>query len=231
VEGRVFFLFLTRLHEGIRKAVFPLLLAMALPVNAVAQEAGKAPLAPTDAPLIQPEVKRKEIIDAKIDTEDFEVGFYFGMYSTEDFGTNTVIGATLAYHVTEDFFFQFAAGETDTQPSSVERLGFFEILNDDERTLQYYDLSLGYNILPGEAFPTSNLAFYTAFYLIGGIGNTHFAGQDNFTINFGAGFRFIATDWMAFHVDMRDYIFDLDILGEEQTTNNLEFSLGLTFFF
>jgi len=30
---------------------------------------------------------------------------------------------------------------------------------------------------------------------------------------------------------MRDYIFDLDILGEEQTTNNLEFSLGLTFFF
>jgi outer membrane beta-barrel protein len=228
VEGRVFILFLMRWRNVLRTSA--LLLMLTMPLLAVAQEA-QSPLAPTDAPIIEPEVERKEIIDAKIDTEDFEVGFFGGMYSTEDFGTNSVIGATFAYHVTEDFFFQLAAGETETQPSSVERLGFFDILNDDERTLQYYNLSLGYNILPGEAFVTSNWAFYTAFYLIGGIGNTHFAGQDNFTINFGAGFRFVATDWMALHVDMRDHIFDLDILGEELTTHNLELTMGLTFFF
>jgi len=228
VEGRIFILFLRRWRNMLR--VTALLLLLTTPLLAVAQEA-QSPLAPTDAPIIEPEVERKEIIDAKIDTEDFELGFFGGMYSTEDFGTNSVIGATFAYHVTEDFFFQLAAGETETQPSSVERLGFFEILNDDERTLQYYNLSLGYNILPGEAFVTSDWAFYTAFYLIGGIGNTHFAGQDNFTINFGAGFRFVTTDWMALHVDMRDHIFDLDILGEEQTTHNLELTMGLTFFF
>jgi len=228
VEGRVFILFLMRWRNVLSTSA--LLLMLTMPLLAVAQEA-QSPLAPTDAPIIEPEVERKEIIDAKIDTEDFEVGFFGGMYSTEDFGTNSVIGATFAYHVTEDFFFQLAAGETETQPSSVERLGFFDILNDDERTLQYYNLSLGYNILPGEAFVTSNWAFYTAFYLIGGIGNTHFAGQDNFTINFGAGFRFVATDWMALHVDMRDHIFDLDILGEELTTHNLELTMGLTFFF
>ena len=228
MEGRVFILFLMRWRNVLSTSA--LLLMLTMPLLAVAQEA-QSPLAPTDAPIIEPEVERKEIIDAKIDTEDFEVGFFGGMYSTEDFGTNSVIGATFAYHVTEDFFFQLAAGETETQPSSVERLGFFDILNDDERTLQYYNLSLGYNILPGEAFVTSNWAFYTAFYLIGGIGNTHFAGQDNFTINFGAGFRFVATDWMALHVDMRDHIFDLDILGEELTTHNLELTMGLTFFF
>ena len=228
MEGRIFILFLRRWRNMLR--VTALLLLLTTPLLAVAQEA-QSPLAPTDAPIIEPEVERKEIIDAKIDTEDFELGFFGGMYSTEDFGTNSVIGATFAYHVTEDFFFQLAAGETETQPSSVERLGFFEILNDDERTLQYYNLSLGYNILPGEAFVTSDWAFYTAFYLIGGIGNTHFAGQDNFTINFGAGFRFVTTDWMALHVDMRDHIFDLDILGEEQTTHNLELTMGLTFFF
>jgi hypothetical protein len=33
------------------------------------------------------------------------------------------------------------------------------------------------------------------------------------------------------HVDMRDHIFDLDILGEELTTHNLELTMGLTFFF
>jgi outer membrane beta-barrel protein len=229
VEGRIFILFLMRWRNAMRRV--GLLLLLATPLTVFAQEQAQSPLAPTDAPIIEPEVERKEIIDAKIDTEDFEVGFFGGMYSTEDFGTNSVIGATFAYHVTEDFFFQLTAGETETQPSSVERLGFFDILNDDERALQYYNLSLGYNILPGEAFVTSNWAFYTAFYLIGGIGNTHFAGQDNFTVNFGAGFRFIATDWMAFRVDMRDHIFDLDILGEEQTTHNLELGLGLTFFF
>ena len=228
MEGRIFILFLMRWRNVSR--VSALLLLLTTPLLAVAQEA-QSPLAPTDAPIIEPEVERKEIIDAKIDTEDFELGFFGGMYSTEDFGTNSVIGATFAYHLTEDFFFQLAAGETETQPSSVERLGFFDILNDDERTLQYYNLSLGYNILPGEALVTSSWAFYTAFYFIGGIGNTHFAGQDNFTINFGAGFRFVATDWMALHVDMRDHIFDLDILGEEQTTHNLELTMGLTFFF
>jgi outer membrane beta-barrel protein len=227
VEAGIFILFLVRLRKVVSALSMVVLAVTAAPLFA----ADEKPIASTDAPLIEPEVERQEIVDSKIDTEDFEVGFFFGSYSTEDFGTNSVIGATFAYHVTEDFFFEAALGETDTQPSSVERLGFFDILNDDERTLQYYNLSLGYNILPGEAFVTPNWAFYTAFYLIGGIGNTHFAGQDNFTVNFGAGFRFIATDWMAFQVDMRDHFFDLDILGEEQYTHNLEFTLGLTFFF
>lgn len=231
MEVRVFVLFLMRLGKVTRSKAVLLLMLVLMPPLAIAQEQAQTPLAPADAPLIQPEVERKEIIDAKIDTEDFELGFFGGLYSTEDFGTNSVVGATFAFHVTEDFFFQLAAAETETQKSSVERLGFFNILSDDERTLQYYSISVGYNILPGEAFVTSNWAFYTAFYLIGGIGNTHFAGQDNFTANFGAGFRFVATDWMAFHVDMRDHIFDLDILGEEQTTHNLELSMGITFFF
>ena len=227
METRIFILFLVRLRKIISVLSLVLLSVIAASLFAVEEK----PIASTDAPLIEPEVERKEIIDAKIDIEDFEVGFFAGMFSTEDFGTNSVLGATFAYHVTEDFFFEAAVGETETQPSSVERLGFFDILNDDERTLQYYNLSIGYNILPGEAFVTSNWAFYTAFYFIGGIGNTHFAGQDNFTINFGAGFRFVVTDWMAFQVDMRDHIFDLDILGEEQTTHNLELTGGITFFF
>ncbi len=227
MEARFFILFLSQVRSTIKALACMLLIVAASPLLA----ADDQPLVSTDAPLIEPEVERKEIIDAKIDTEDFEVGFFAGMFSTEDFGTNSVLGATIAYHVTEDFFFELAVGETETQPSSVERLGFFDILNDDERTLQYYNLSIGYNILPGEAFITSDWAFYTAFYFIGGVGNTHFAAQDNFTVNFGAGFRFVITDWMAFQVDMRDHIFDLDILGEEQTTHNLELTGGITFFF
>lgn len=227
MEVRFFILFLMRYVITVKRCALAVLVALSMPVFADDQ----APLKSTDAPLIEPQIERKEIIDAKLDTEDFEVGFFSGLYSTEDFGTNSVMGARLAYHVTEDFFFEIAAGESRTQPSSVERLGFFEVLSESERDLQYYNFSLGWNILPGEAFISSDWAFYTAFYFIAGIGNTSFAGQDNFTINFGGGFRFVATDWMAFHLDARNHVFDLDILGEEQSTQNLELHGGITFFF
>ncbi|MEJ2181652.1 MAG: hypothetical protein P8Y28_14785 [Gammaproteobacteria bacterium] len=124
MEAGIFILFLVRLRKVVSALSMVVLAVTAAPLFA----ADEKPIASTDAPLIEPEVERQEIVDSKIDTEDFEVGFFFGSYSTEDFGTNSVIGATFAYHVTEDFFFEAALGETDTQPSSVERLGFFPIL-------------------------------------------------------------------------------------------------------
>lgn len=183
------------------------------------------------SPMIEPEVERNEIIEAKIDDEDFEVGFYGGLYSTEDFGSNSVIGARFAYHITEDYFIEFAAGETKTQKSSAEELFFVELLSEADRTLRYYNVGFGYNILPGETFISSGWAFYTAFYAIAGVGSTQFAGEDIFTVNFGFGFRFIATDWMAFHVDVRDHIFELDVIKEDDSTHNLEMHGGITFFF
>ena len=35
-------------------------------------------LKPQESPVIQPEVKRAEFQESKIDTEDFEMGFYAG---------------------------------------------------------------------------------------------------------------------------------------------------------
>ena len=58
--------------------------------------------------VIQPEVERRTIDIDKIDTEDFEIGAYAGLLSVEDFGSNMVIGARAAYHVTEDVFFEAA---------------------------------------------------------------------------------------------------------------------------
>ena len=40
-----------------------------------------------------------------------------------------------------------------------------------------------------------------------------------------------AKDWFALQVDMRDHIFSLDLLGKRQSTQNLELTAGLTFFF
>ena len=44
-------------------------------------------------PVIEPDIERREIDTAKIDTEDFEVGLFAGQLSVEDFGVNTVAGS------------------------------------------------------------------------------------------------------------------------------------------
>jgi outer membrane beta-barrel protein len=182
--------------------------------------------------VIEPELQRRTITEADIDSEDFEAGAYAGVMSIEDFGTNFVYGVRAAYHITEDFFVEAAYGRTEANETSYETLsGGAKLLTDSERKFDYYNISLGYNLFPGEAFIGGGHAFNTALYVIAGVGNTEFADDSHFTVNGGAGYRFLLTDWMALHVDVRDYIFKSDLFGNDKTTNNLEFTGGLTFFF
>ena len=182
--------------------------------------------------VIKPQVERRQISEPQIDAEDFEIGLFGGLMSVEDFGANPVFGIRAAYHISEDFFAEAAVAQSKTTKTSYERLsGAAELITDNERLLRYYELSMGYNLLPGEVFVRGKYAFNTALYLIAGIGSTHFAGNDRFTINIGSGYRFLATDWLAIHGDLRDHIFDMDLFGGNQLTNNLEISLGATIFF
>ncbi len=183
-------------------------------------------------PVIEPDIERREIDTAKIDTEDFEVGIFAGGLSVEDFGVNTVTGLRFAYHITEGFFVEVAGGKSDTDLTSFERLsGAAQLLTDSEREYTYYNLSMGYNIFPGESFVGKNRALNTATYLIGGVGKTTFAGDDRFTLNIGMGIRLMPLDWLAVHADVRDHIFDIDLLGQEKTAHNVEAHIGVTFFF
>src|SRR5690606_28344653 len=98
--------------------------------------------------IITPDIQRRTIKEDDLDSENFELGVFFGLLSIEDFGTNTVQGFTFAYHITEDFFLEAAYGTSKTEKTSYELLsGGVELLTDDERDLAYYNLSLGYNFL------------------------------------------------------------------------------------
>ena len=182
--------------------------------------------------VIEPQVARRTIKVPRIDNENIEVGGVFGALSIEDFGTNSVYGVTAAYHVTEDFFFQAEAGRSTAGKTSIETVGGeIQLLVGDERQFTYYNLALGYNFLPGEVFLGRGLAMTSGFYLLGGIGSIEFAGDQKFTVSFGAGYRVLPTDWLAIHVRMQDRIYDSDLLGESKLTNNLEANIGLTVFF
>ena len=183
-------------------------------------------------PLVVREPERREVKVDEIDSENFEIGAYGGILDIQDFGSNAVYGVRAAYHVTEDFFVEGLYGRSELGETSFEKLsGNVELLTDDDRQFSYYNLSVGYNILPGEAFVGRKYAFRGGLYLIAGAGSSDFAGDQRFTVSGGFGYRMAATDWLSLRIDVRDYVFESDLLGSNETLHNLEFTGGLTVFF
>jgi outer membrane beta-barrel protein len=190
---------------------------------------GAGPEAPQ---VVEPQVHRRDVRAPGIDTENFEAGAFVGSIGIEDFGSSVVYGARIAYHFTEDVFAEATVGTAKAGKTSYEDLsGSAQLLTDSERQYTYYDLSVGWNVLPGEVFLGGHRAMPSALYLSLGAGSTNFGGDDHFTLALGAGYRLLVTDWLAAHLDARDQAFDSDLLGKDKTTHNLQFSLGLTAFF
>jgi outer membrane beta-barrel protein len=181
--------------------------------------------------VVEPQVARRQVKVPKIRSSNFELGADYGVLSIEDFGAHPVYGVTAAYHITEDFFFQAEVGRSTAGFTSFETLSQIQLLTESERRFTYYDLSLGYNFLPGEVFIGRNHAMTSAFYLIGGMGGTDFAGDTKFTVNFGAGYKVVPADWLAVYVTVQDHVFQTSVLGTTKLTNNLEARIGTTVFF
>lgn len=180
--------------------------------------------------VIQPELDRREIHVPQIDVDDIEIGVYGGTLSVEDFGAESVTGARLAYHVTEDFFVEAVAARSTVSDESFYRFGI-PILRQREVDLTFYNLSVGVNLFPGEVFFGRNWAMVSAVYLIGGVGNVNFNEEDHNAFNIGIGIRLLPTDWFAIRAEIRDHLFESDILGKNELKQNFEFSLGLSVYF
>jgi outer membrane beta-barrel protein len=209
----------------------------ALPGSAAAQSAGQPSNDPSALPaqqpqVVEPAVKRREVEPPGLDTENFEAGLFVGTVSIEDFGSSLLYGGRIAYHFTEDLFAEATVGSSKAGKTSYEDLsGAAELLTDSERQFTYYDLALGWNALPGEVFFGGKRAMPSAVYFTLGAGSTNFAGDDHFTVALGAGLRVLANDWIAVHLDVRDHMFESDLLGKNKLTQNLQVGFGVTAFF
>lgn len=209
------------------KPVVVAIIAAAMPAFALAQsQEGKQ----EQEQVIKPEVDRRNIKIPRIDTENFELGAYIGTLSVENFGANTVTGVWFDYHITEDFFLEAAYGTSTVSDSSFRQLGA-PIFPQEDEDLTYYNVSFGYNMFPGEIFLGKKHAWTSAVYVIGGIGNTEFIGENMSTFNVGIGVRLLPTDFMTLRFDIRDYLWDSDLLGSNELTHNFEATFGLGFFF
>ena len=196
-------------------------------ISALAADPAPTPTAPTEQ-VIVPGVSRRDIKLPRFPSNDFEAGAFVGTYSTQNFGASTVAGLRLGYHITEDFFAEGVFAQTQVSDANYRQILPGGVFANEKENLSYYNLSVGYNVLPGEVFWGSKRAWPFALYLIGGVGSTSFNQQRRATFNFGSGMRVFFTDNISMQIDARDHIFSLDVLGKNQTTQNLELSLGLT---
>jgi outer membrane beta-barrel protein len=204
-------------------------LALLMHVEAHAADAPAVDATPDQ--VIVPQVERREVHKPKYPSNDFEVGLFGGTYSSQNFGTSFNWGARLGYDITEDFFVEATYGRTKVSDKAFRQILPGGIFTAEQEKLKYYDLSVGWNFLPGEIFIGKNWAKASTMYVIGGLGNTSFDSQRMQTWNFGMGAKLFLADWVALRADVRDHIFTLDLLGKRSTMQNPELSLGFAFFF
>jgi len=181
------------------------------------------------APIIEPNILRADLSEADIDSQNIEIGVYIGQIGIEELTTVPLVGVSGTYHVTEDFFFEANYASATLEEPNTSKLNQSQTFTDDAFTL--YNVSLGVNLLPGEAFWGSEKAFNSAFYVVGGAGVTEFDGDREFTINVGVGYRMIVTEGIALHLDMREHVFKRTLAGSEKNSKNLDFHGGVTYFF
>ena len=186
---------------------------------------------PADTPPIVPEVERRDLRLPRFPSRDFELGAFVGTYATENFGASPVYGLRVSYHLTEDWFAEGTFGSTQVSDASFRQILPGGIFGSEKERLSYYSLSAGINLLPGEVFLGSRQARATAIYLLGGVGSTDFAGQKRQTFHLGFGWRILLGDRGTLRVDLRDHVFSLDLLGRNQSTQNLEASVGFGWLF
>lgn len=193
--------------------------------------AADAPAADTSDQVIVPQVERREVHKPKYPSNDFEIGLFGGSYTAQNFGTHFDWGARIGYDITEDFFVEATYGRTKVSDKEFRQILPGGLFTAEQEKLKYYDLSLGWNFLPGEVFIGKNWAKASTMYAIGGLGSTKFDSQRMQTWNFGVGAKLFLADWVALRADVRDHIYTLDLLGKRGSTQNPELTLGFAFFF
>ena len=203
------------------------LVVLALSAPALAQTTDK----PATDQVIVPQVERRDVKRPKYPSNDFSVGVFGGVYSTQNFGSSGVGGVRLGYHITEDFFAEAVFGKSKVSDASFRQVLPGGIFVNRSETLSYYNVSAGWNLFTGEAFFGRGTAKAWQGYIAAGVGSTDFAGTRRQTVNYGFGMRVIVNDWVGLQADVRDHTYSLDLLGKRESTHNPEVTLGFTLFF
>ena len=189
------------------------------------------PVSPeSGAQVIQPQIDRRDIVVPKIKARDFEWTVYLGQYNAESFGAQPVYGTRLGYHLSEDFFAEFALAKSSISDANFRHLGI-AIFSEEVTELMYYNVSAGFNLFPGELFLGRGRAWGSTLYVIGGVGVTSFDTFDRVTLSYGLGLRILPFKRVSLRMELREHTYESDLLGENRYLRNLELTGGLAIVF
>jgi outer membrane beta-barrel protein len=200
-------------------------MSVIIPVAATAQSSESIP-----EPVIPAQVERRDVRIPKISANDVEIGGFLGILSVQGFGSKPSVGVRLGYHVTEDYFIEGTYGRSKVSDESYRRLGI-PLFSSEEVPLTYYNLSVGVNLFPGEVFVGKDWAMTSVVYLVGGVGNVKFNAENHTAYDFGIGIRVLPKDWFSMRFEIRDHMFNSDLLGKNELTHNFEATLGIAAYF
>lgn len=170
----------------------------------------------------------------RIDSELFDIGVVAGVINFEDFPAEFVLGANVTFKASENFFLQYNFVQSDISESSFEKNPADTIRDLGDRKFTHYDLLVGYNLFQGEFFAGSeDYAHLSSLYVVGGIGDTEFGGEDNFTYTVGLGYQIEFYRKYLVRFDYRDYIYQTSLIvgSEQDTVHNTQISLGVGYLF
>jgi len=119
--------------------------------------------------------------DTEIKAKDFELGGYFGALSIQDFGTIRSTACARPTTCRRTFSWRPFLARSKAGPPPVSRMCSrrFTVVSDSGRRLTYYDLDVGYNVLPGESFlGRGTCVQFQPCMLTVGMGDVKFADKD-----------------------------------------------------
>lgn len=166
----------------------------------------------------------------QIDTEYFDVGVFMGVLNIEDFSSELVTGINATFNANENYFIQFNYLQADASLSSFEE-SQGQLFSGSDRTFNHFDFLVGYNLFQGEHFFSDTNAKLSSLYLVTGVGDTEFGGEGSFTYTLGMGYQLALKREIILKVDYRDYIYKTNLIGENKSTHNTQFTVGLTYSF
>lgn len=180
--------------------------------------------------IIEPDKNVTDAQAASIDTEKFQLGFYLGTLSVEDFGTEVISGLELTYHLNQRWFVQGNYGTATIDRAAFET-STLQFLADEDRDFEYFAITGGYRWLRGRSFLGANAKYSSDIYLLAGVEQVSFAANDETGLNLGLSYRVVLTDWMTLNVDFREHTFKRDFIGDSKQTFNTEFRVGINALF
>lgn len=168
---------------------------------------------------------------SNINSEVFELGVSVGVINIADFTSEWTTGLSATFKATEDLFLQYNLFQAEASTSAYEN-NQGNLFDGSDRTFLHYDLLIGYNLFQGEFSPSDAGAKLSSLYLVGGVGDTDFGGENRFTYTVGVGYQIAITRRLIARFDYRGYIYKSNLItDEDQTVTSTQMSSGLSFLF